>query len=68
MNLLSNAVKFSFKGEIIVSASSRDIPSSGKVEISFIVADEGIGITEEAQRRLFQPFRYIYFVLLTHSS
>ena len=55
MNLLTNAVKFSFKGSILVQASTT-LLEDGKYEIQFCVKDEGIGISLEAQSKLFQPF------------
>ena len=50
LNLLSNATKFTEKGAIVVYIQLR-----GK-NIYFAVSDTGIGISEEAQVRLFQPF------------
>lgn len=50
-NLLSNAIKFSSpEGEIIFTA--------GKINdhIEFVVSDNGIGIPEEDQKRIFDPF------------
>ncbi|MGL4317598.1 MAG: response regulator [Pseudomonas sp.] len=49
-NLLSNALKFTRFGRVDV----RVAPSSGGVSI--LVSDTGIGIPEEAQSRIFQPF------------
>jgi len=50
LNLLSNAGKFTHEGRIKLEVS----PAAG--EISFIVSDTGIGMTEEQQSRLFQAF------------
>ena len=55
LNLLGNAVKFTEKGRVELALSfhpGRD----GKTWIDFSVRDTGIGIGEEAQRRLFEPF------------
>ncbi|VXC19680.1 sensor histidine kinase/response regulator [Pseudomonas sp. 9AZ] len=49
-NLLSNALKFTRFGRVDISVSTHD----GGVRI--IVRDTGIGIAEEAQARIFQPF------------
>lgn len=49
-NLLSNALKFTRTGRVDISVSSH----RGKVRIS--VSDTGIGIAEDAQLRIFQPF------------
>ena len=50
LNLLSNAGKFTREGRITLEVR----PAEG--EISFIVRDTGIGMTEEQQGRLFQAF------------
>jgi len=50
LNLLSNAGKFTREGRIALEVR----PAEG--EISFIVRDTGIGMTEEQQGRLFQAF------------
>lgn len=53
LNLLSNAVKFTEAGEI----SIRVEPDAGRpAAIRFLVTDSGIGMSEEVQNRLFQPF------------
>jgi signal transduction histidine kinase/CheY-like chemotaxis protein len=50
LNLLSNASKFTHRGRVSLEIR----PADG--EISFIVSDTGIGMTEEQQGRLFQAF------------
>jgi len=55
LNLLSNAVKFTDQGEIhleITQVSETD----EAIALRFSVRDTGIGIPEEAQKRLFQSF------------
>ncbi|HEX6937964.1 MAG TPA: histidine kinase dimerization/phospho-acceptor domain-containing protein [Longimicrobiales bacterium] len=49
-NLLSNAVKFTQRGRIELAAGIED------GEIVIRVADTGIGIAPEHQRRIFEPF------------
>lgn len=55
MNLIGNAFKFSSSGTIIVRAEVGST-ACNSVTIKFYVADHGIGLTEEEQQRLFQPF------------
>ncbi|WP_413582703.1 response regulator [Bdellovibrio sp. HCB288] len=55
INLLSNAVKFTPQGEIQVTVSlGFDINNKGTLRIR--VADSGIGMNEQTQKNLFQPF------------
>lgn len=51
-NLLSNAIKFTQKGQVELN-----IHKSGSNEINISVKDTGIGISEEQQRIVFDPFR-----------
>ncbi len=50
LNLLSNAGKFTHEGRVKLEVRA------ASPEISFIVSDTGIGMTEEQQGRLFQAF------------
>ncbi len=55
-NLLSNAVKFTAKGSVIFRvAHVEDDALSAKYR--FEVEDTGIGLSEESQAKLFQPFQ-----------
>lgn len=54
-NLLANAVKFTPEGK---SVTVRCVHASGGVAV--FVKDEGIGISREAQSRLFQPFSQVH--------
>jgi signal transduction histidine kinase/DNA-binding response OmpR family regulator len=53
-NLLSNAAKFTQRGRVGLDVST--VRLSGEEWIEFAVADTGIGLTPEQQRRLFQSF------------
>jgi CheY-like chemotaxis protein len=55
INLLGNAVKFTDElGKVEFGIVERD--SGGLVRLDFYVRDNGVGISEEAMRNLFQPF------------
>lgn len=55
MNLMSNAYKFTAKGSVTVRAKLDSEDAEG-VRVTVSVTDTGIGIDEEQQKKLFQPF------------
>jgi len=55
-NLLNNAVKFTERGGRVQLAVRRLGGDAGSHRLAFEVSDNGIGISEAAQRRLFEPF------------
>ena len=55
LNLMSNAIKFTHDGEVVL-AVSRLADVDGKVELRFAVRDTGIGVSLEAQKKLFRAF------------
>lgn len=57
LNLLANSVKFTDRGTIRVAISGQPSPESGHVLLRAEVSDTGIGISEDAQKSLFQSFR-----------
>jgi two-component system sensor histidine kinase/response regulator len=57
-NLLSNAVKFTELGEIVIDVRQVDT-SEKEVLVRVEVRDTGIGIGEDAARKLFQPFTQV---------
>lgn len=56
VNLLGNAVKFTEKGEVCVAVSRVDAAEGVPALIRFEVRDTGIGLSEEARERIFEPF------------
>ena len=61
MNFLSNAVKYNrANGHIYLSC--REIPSEqpGMTTMEFVCRDTGIGMTEEFQKHIFEPFAQEY--------
>ena len=54
-NFVSNALKFTEKGCIEIKAELL-ARSDGEELVRFLVTDTGIGVSEEDQARLFQPF------------
>ena len=57
MNILSNAVKYN-KENGFIYISCREIPSEqpGMTTMEFVCRDTGIGMTEEFQKYIFEPF------------
>lgn len=55
LNLVGNAIKFTESGS--VSVTSALLQADGKWRLEFTVADTGIGIAPEAQKRIFEPFQ-----------
>jgi PAS domain S-box-containing protein len=58
LNLLGNAVKFTDTGAVTLHVSV-DRADARSTLLRFEVADTGIGVPEEAQARLFQPFSQV---------
>jgi signal transduction histidine kinase/CheY-like chemotaxis protein len=54
MNLVSNAIKFTEYGEVRVQVTREDLSASTRLR--FEVMDSGVGMTEEAQKRIFERF------------
>lgn len=56
LNLTDNAAKFTEKGEIKIEVTAAQKMSYGAI-LRFSVKDNGIGLSEEAIKNLFQPFQ-----------
>ena len=54
-NLVSNAIKFTSKGQVLVSASSI-VVNNKNLRLQINVKDTGAGLTESAQKKLFDAF------------
>jgi signal transduction histidine kinase/CheY-like chemotaxis protein/HAMP domain-containing protein len=54
LNLMSNAVKFTAQGKVTLKV--RGISRNSHCELAFAVIDDGPGIAEEDQARIFEPF------------
>jgi len=55
LNLIGNALKFTEKGEVIINASLES-ETDHDLQLRVEVSDTGLGLDEETQARLFQPF------------
>ena len=55
LNLLGNAVKFTQRGHVALRAVLTDAEDCF-IAVRFEIEDSGIGLTEEQQHRMFQPF------------
>jgi signal transduction histidine kinase len=54
-NLVSNAVKFTERGSVTLACTLRSADAE-RVLLQFAVTDTGIGVSPEAQARIFDPF------------
>ena len=55
VNLIGNAIKFTERGRVDLEVAV-EVESDHLVRVRFTVKDTGIGISKEAQRRIFESF------------
>lgn len=56
MNLLSNAVKYNRPGGSVTALAETEHADEETVTVRFTVKDTGLGISEEFQKEMFEPF------------
>ena len=57
INILSNAIKYTEPGgRVSVDLREETSPKSGCVRLSYVVADTGIGMSEEYMKAMYEPF------------
>lgn len=59
LNLVGNAMKFTAKGQVVIRAEAVENNHDDRIKIRFSVLDQGIGISEEDQGKLFQFFSQV---------
>ncbi|MBM3617411.1 MAG: response regulator, partial [Alphaproteobacteria bacterium] len=55
LNFMSNAIKFTEKGHVMLNAEARILGNTETI-IRFEVRDSGIGISKDAQKKIFEKF------------
>jgi len=66
INLINNAIKFTDEGEVVLTVATQS-EANGRVSLIFSVTDTGIGISEDAGNRLFEPFSQLDQDALSHA-
>ena len=55
-NLIGNAIKFTDRGEVVLRATLDEQSDESAAVVRFEISDTGIGISDQAQQKLFQSF------------
>ena len=58
-NLVSNAIKFTEQGQVKISVDLLPDDEPGRTQMQVQVHDSGVGVSEQDQQRLFEPFAQI---------
>ncbi|MFP4440240.1 MAG: PAS domain S-box protein [Chloroflexaceae bacterium] len=56
INLVGNAIKFTNQGEVVVRVTLESATNMNNVVLRFAISDTGIGLSNAARHRLFEPF------------
>jgi len=59
LNLVGNAVKFTEQGRVAIRVAAGEAVGGGRRQVTFTVADTGIGIPEEKRQTLFRSFSQV---------
>ena len=59
VNLIGNALKFTEQGRVEISVAAGNKTAEGKLELTFTVADTGVGIPEDKRHLLFLAFSQV---------
>ncbi|MEF3190994.1 MAG: response regulator [Campylobacterales bacterium] len=59
LNLLSNAFKFTSEGRVVLTVALK-CSSDGSLLLDITVADSGIGIPQDEQEKIFEPFYRVH--------
>ena len=57
VNLVGNAIKFTERGQILVQVEVESRSGDDAAVLHYFVSDSGMGIPDEKQRAIFEPFR-----------
>ena len=55
-NLLSNAIKYTDEGGKVILSTNTKVLMDNRVELNFVIEDNGIGMKKEFQDKMFDPF------------
>jgi signal transduction histidine kinase/CheY-like chemotaxis protein len=55
-NLVGNALKFTAEGEVMIHVSAEVDAETNEALVEFRIRDTGVGLTDDAKRKIFEPF------------